>query len=186
MGRRVFFSFHYTRDIFRVNVIRNAWVVGGVETAGYWDSSIWGRAKLSGDRACEELIQEGLVGTSVTAVLIGKETAYRRWVRYEIEQSRRKGNGLLGIRIHKVRVPQPFAAALAIGTEAGRNPFEFYRLSGRSRDPAAHVQNVSRDSADPPLSTLVPIYDWVDHDGYKNIGKWVEAAATRGMTTKVS
>ncbi len=36
-------------------------------------------------------------GTSVTCVLIGSQTANSRWVKYEIEQSIEKGNGLLGI-----------------------------------------------------------------------------------------
>jgi hypothetical protein len=39
----------------------------------------------------------------VTAVLIGAETASRRWVRYEIERSVALGKGLLGIYIHNLK-----------------------------------------------------------------------------------
>jgi hypothetical protein len=79
MARKVFFSFHYQRDIFRVNTIRNAWVVEGVQEKGYWDKSLWEKEKASGgDPALKKLIADGLVGTSVTAVLIGAETWMRR------------------------------------------------------------------------------------------------------------
>jgi hypothetical protein len=35
--------------------------------------------------------------------LIGAETASRRWVKYEIDRSIEKGNGLLGVRIHMLK-----------------------------------------------------------------------------------
>jgi len=49
------------------------------------------------------MIDEGLKGTSVTAVLIGAETSERKWVKYEIKKSVEKGNGLLGVYIHKLK-----------------------------------------------------------------------------------
>ena len=42
-------------------------------------------------------------GTSVTCVLIGSQTVNSRWIKYEIEQSIEKGNGLLGMYIHNVK-----------------------------------------------------------------------------------
>jgi hypothetical protein len=42
-------------------------------------------------------IREQLTNTSVTAVLIGKDTAKSDWVAKEIQWSRDKGNGLIGI-----------------------------------------------------------------------------------------
>jgi len=41
-------------------------------------------------------------GTSVTAVLIGKETYNRDWVEYEIKKSWKEGNGIVGIRVHNL------------------------------------------------------------------------------------
>lgn len=102
MARRVFFSFHYQRDIWRVNQIRNAHVVEGCAAAGFQDASLWEKAKREGDQAVCKLIDQGLEGTSVTAVLIGSETASRRYVDYEIRKSIERGNGLLGIRIHMI------------------------------------------------------------------------------------
>jgi|SRR6218665_3201 len=103
MARRVFFSFHYQRDIFRANVVRNSWVTRDRETAGFFDASLWEDAQTRGEAAIRALIDEGLKNTSVTAVLIGLQTASRPYVDYEIDRSIAKGNGLLGIRIEKIR-----------------------------------------------------------------------------------
>lgn len=101
-GRRVFFSFHYQRDIWRVNVVRNSNVIEAQAAAGWQDASLWERTKKTGDAAIKKLIDEGLEGTSVTVVLIGKETAQRTYVNYEIEQSVKRGNGLLGVHINRI------------------------------------------------------------------------------------
>src|SRR5437763_14620626 len=42
-------------------------------------------------------VREQLKGTSVTVVLIGKETAQSDWVADEIDWSLEKGNGVVGI-----------------------------------------------------------------------------------------
>lgn len=103
MTRRVFFSFHYQRDIFRANVVRNSWITRDREAAGFFDASLWERAQTKGDAAIRALIDEGLKNTSATVVLIGKETATRSYVKYEIGQSIARGNGLLGVRIEKIK-----------------------------------------------------------------------------------
>ncbi|MFB8386910.1 TIR domain-containing protein [Microbacterium sp. NPDC055910] len=103
MARRVFFSFHFQRDIFRANVVRNSWVTRDREAAGFFDASLWEEAQTKGDAAVRAIIAAGLRNTSVTVVLIGKETASRPYVKYEIEQSIARGNGLLGIRIEKIK-----------------------------------------------------------------------------------
>jgi len=103
MARKVFFSFHYGRDVWRVNVVRNSGVVEGVSAAGFHDASVWEETKKKGDEAIKKLIDSGLDGTSVTVVLIGAETANRSYVSYEIEKSVARGNGILGIRINNVK-----------------------------------------------------------------------------------
>lgn len=102
-GRRVFFSFHYEQDVWRATNVRNSTKVDAAAAAGWSDASLWEEAKRKGRREIERLIDAGLRGTSVTAVLIGAETAGRPWVTYEIEKSIEKGNGLLGVRIHQVK-----------------------------------------------------------------------------------
>ncbi len=103
MARRVFFSFHYQRDLWRVNQIRNSHVVVGTAAAGFQDASLWEATRKKGDRAIKALIDKGLKGTSVTVVLIGSETANRRYIEYEIEKSVEVGNGLLGVYIHNLK-----------------------------------------------------------------------------------
>lgn len=103
MARRVFFSFQYQRDIFRANVVRNSWVTQDREAAGYFDASLWEEAQTKGDAAVRALIDEGLKNTSVSVVLIGKESSTRSYVKYEIEQSIARGNALLGVRIEKIK-----------------------------------------------------------------------------------
>lgn len=103
MARKVFFSFHYQRDLWRVNVVRNSAMVEGVSAAGFRDQSLWEETAKRGDAAVMQLIDSGLEGTSVTVVLIGAETASRKYVTYEIEKSVARGNGLLGVRINNIK-----------------------------------------------------------------------------------
>jgi hypothetical protein len=75
------------------------------------------------------MIDDALKGTSVTAVLIGKQTASRNYVKYEIEQSIARGNGLLGVRIEKI------GNRMGITDTAGPNPLpKGYKLYRWNRD----------------------------------------------------
>ena len=103
MARRTFFSFHYQRDIFRVNQIRNIPEVIKCAAAGFQDASLWERARTTSEAAVHRLIDEGLGGTSVTVVCIGAKTAGRKYINYEIRQSIARGNGLLGLHIHHMK-----------------------------------------------------------------------------------
>ena len=119
MARKVLFSFHYGRDLWRANVVRNSGFIEAFAAAGFHDSSLWEEAKRKGDEAIKRLIDQGLEGTSVTVVLIGAETANRRLISYEIERSVARKNGILGIRINSIKdqygkldVSGPIPAAL--------------------------------------------------------------------------
>ncbi len=103
MARSVFFSFHYQRDIVRVNQIRNLPEVIDSSAAGFKDSSLWEEAKKKSDDAVKALIDKGLNGTSVTVVCIGAKTAGRKFINYEIQKSIDRGNGILGVRIHHLK-----------------------------------------------------------------------------------
>jgi len=158
MARRVFFSFHYERDIWRANVVRNSWVTQpDREAAGFWDASLWEEAKKQGDEAIRRMINRGIENTSVTAVLIGAETAGREWVQYEIKKSFERGNGLLGIHISSIkdRYGRPDLS--------GANPFD-----------GLCIENNGKRTL---LSEIYSTYDWVQHDGYNGLARWVEQAA---------
>lgn len=156
MARRVFFSFHYERDVSRANVVRNSWVTQDREAAGFFDAGLWEEAKTKGDAAIKKMIDDAMVGSSVTAVLIGAETAGRPYVEYEIQKSHGV-KGLLGVYIHNIN-------NLDGKTDPqGANPFD--RLT------------IEQGGRTVYLSSLYPTYYWYGGDGYKNFGAWVEAAA---------
>lgn len=102
-GRRTFFSFHYRRDVWRASNVRNCGKIDPQAAAGWSDASLWEATKAKGNDAVRHAIEAGLKNTSVTAVLIGSETSKRRWVDYEIRRSYERGNGVIGVRIHKIR-----------------------------------------------------------------------------------
>lgn len=103
MARRVFFSFHYQSDIWRVNQIRNIPNITGCSAAGFQDSSLWEEAKRKGDSAIKALIDKGLENTSVTVVCVGSKTAGRKYINYEIDQSVARGNGIVAVQIHHLK-----------------------------------------------------------------------------------
>ncbi len=105
MAKRVFFSFHYQDVIdFRANVVRRHWMTKpDREAAGFFDASIWGNAELSGDVGIKRVINSGLEGTTVTCVLIGSDTYARKWVRYEILKSFKKGNNIFAVHINTIK-----------------------------------------------------------------------------------
>lgn len=157
MARRVFFSFHYARDVRRIVQVRNSWVVRAKEEAQpFYDAADFEEAKKRAG-GIEKWIEEQLKGTSVTVVLFGAETYEREWVRHEIKRSHELKKGLLAIDIHKIKDPQ-------LGADVqGRNPFEYWQVEQNGRKV--------------PFTSLYKTYDWVDDDGYNNMAKWIEAAA---------
>ena len=102
--RKVFFSFHYDEDVDRAMVVRNSWVTkGGQEAARFVDKADFEAVKKKGDLAIKRWINKQMEGTTVTVVLIGAKTCGRKWVKYEIDHSIDRGNGLLAIDISKIK-----------------------------------------------------------------------------------
>ena len=102
MTRRVFFSFKY-EDVSRAMVVRNSWRFRGIEAAGFIDSADFEKIKRQGDPGIKRWIDAQLKNTSVTVVLVGAKTCASRWVKYEIDASKARGNGLLGVDISKIK-----------------------------------------------------------------------------------
>jgi antiphage defense system Thoeris ThsB-like protein len=158
MSRRVYFAFHYQPDITRVNVVRNSWVTkDDREAAGFYDHSLWEESQNKGDEALKRMINGGLKGTTVTAFLLGARTAYRPWVRYELEKSWQQGNGLLAVYIHEIK--------------------DFDRNTTTQGDNILDLFTAERGGSKVKLSSIYRTYDWKSDDGYENFGVWVERAA---------
>jgi hypothetical protein len=161
MARQTFFSFHFERDVWRAGNVRNSWRFkkeADRQDVGFWDAAKWEETKKKGDEAVHKWIDDQLKGTSVTVVLIGAETSTRPYVDYEITQSRKKGNGLLGIYIHNMKDENQ-----QTGTK-GTNPFDLWHITDANGKKTY-------------FSEIYATYDWVNDDGRTNIGDWIEAAA---------
>ena len=96
MARRVFFSFHYA-DIMNANIVRNSGEFKPTNETGFYDASLWEKARIKGDAAIQKLIDDGLNNTSVTVFLLGAKTSTRKWCRYELQKSIDDKKGILGI-----------------------------------------------------------------------------------------
>jgi hypothetical protein len=84
-------------------VVRNSWVTVGREAAGFIDAAEFEKLERLGEANVRRWIDGQLDRTSVTAVLVGAKTCTSKWVGYEIEASKKRGNGLLGIDISKIK-----------------------------------------------------------------------------------
>ena len=197
MARRTFFSFHYKADVTRAWVVRNSWVTkvtqGEREDAGFFDSSVFEVAQREGDDVLKRFLREGLKNTTVTGVLVGAQTTLRRWVRYEIFRTFSRGNGLFGVRIHTIagfdkmqsaKGPNPFDD-LAFAVDSDQVRFKEYMTNGWqfAQDvgsmPLTDVPYSLGAMTNHTFSCLFPIYDWDADNGYKNLGDWIELAASQ-------
>ena len=163
MARRVFFSFHYDEDIWRASQIRHVGVTRDWEAAQFLDAASWEAVKRKGEAAVTAWIDRQLDGTGVTVVLIGSQTASRKFVNYEIQESHRRGNGLLGIYIHRLK------NQLGQTTTKGSNPFANFTVQ---------VDGLFGPYKQ-PLSDIYSTYDWEWDNGCQNIGRWIDDAARK-------
>lgn len=193
MARRVFFSFDYL-DVadFRANVVRQHGMTKlDRQTAGFFDASLWEAAKKQGDLAVKRLINSAVNGTSVTCVLVGSETYQRRWVRYEIIRSLKKGSRIFAVHINSI--PDKYSMTKDFGpnplsylgirfSDSGLTATVYEILSGewheytdadgRSSWRLAQLANKYRGQGF-QLSDLFPTYDWAEDSGYRNFAEWV-------------
>lgn len=202
MPRYTFFSFSY-EDVknFKVNVVRNSWLLKHASDT-FIDGSIWEKEKSKGVAVIKDLIVSGLKNTSVTAVLIGDETADRRWVKYEIVKSFDKGNGMLGIHLNKIRGKDQALSARGVNpfdklafqiSEDGRK-IHFYELVNRKWVVFTDLPEINNKKSNTlhfdegwfgindfgksfRFSNKFETYCWINDNGHKNFSSWIENAA---------
>ena len=190
--RKVFFSFDWD-DVWRVNQVRNSWVAkGSFADAGFVDVAEIEKVKKQTDREIKKWIDEQINGTSVTCILIGVKTNKSKWVKYEIEKSIEKKNGLLGVFIHEMK------DSGGKTDKQGVNPLGEYRKNNLSKKVTGSLLGGAAAGGLAKLlfpqlaipATIVGIalallksnddyriYDWFEDNGYKNLGNWIEIAA---------
>lgn len=117
MLKRVFFSFHY-EDIegFRGDIIKTCLNKG--RGTIFHDNSLWTHEIESSFDTVKSKIDAALRKSEVTVLLIGTHTFSRFWVKYEIEESLKLKNKLIGIHINSI------APAVGCIEPEGKNPFE--------------------------------------------------------------
>ena len=155
MARKTFFSFHYERDAWRAANVRNSGALSTDDEAGFIDAADWEELEREGDAAIKKWIKGQLNNTTATAVLIGAETADRKWVLYEIRESWNRGNGIIGVRIHGIKNQDGETDT------AGLNPLDAIQFEDGT-----------------PLSSVCETYDWIVDNGRDSLGEWLEEAVT--------
>ncbi|MCG8017754.1 MAG: TIR domain-containing protein [Candidatus Thiodiazotropha sp. 'RUGA'] len=116
MARRVFYSFHYRPDVFRVSQVRN---IGAIEPNRPATDNDWETVKSGKDIAIKRWITAQMKGRSCTVVLVGQDTANRKWINHEIIKSWDEGMGVVGIRIHGLKNSDGYISNM------GSNPFGY-------------------------------------------------------------
>lgn len=158
MARRVFFSFHFENDFWRTQQVRN---MNALEGQTLYTPNAWEEVKRKGDASIEKWIDDNLFGTSCVVVLVGTNTADRRWVQREIVKGWDAEKGVLAIRVHKLLDSKGNSSA------AGPNPLDKIRHGKTGRF----------------LSSIAQIYEPAGIDSKAvyasikdNIETWIERA----------
>lgn len=119
MARRVFFSFHFKNDFWRTQQVRNINAISGQSLA---TPQKWEEVKRKGDSAVKEWIDGEMKGKGCLVVLIGSDTASRKWVKYEIEKAWNDKKGILGIHVNKLKDSNSQTSS------KGVNPFSTFTM----------------------------------------------------------
>ena len=159
--RQIFYSFHYDNDVFRVQQIRN---IGALEDNKPVSHNDWETVKRGGDKAIEKWIDNNMRYRSCVVVLVGYETAKRKWVDYEIRSAWDAGKAVVGIFIDDLIDPRYSSQPPLYGKSyKGSNPFDNIRLSN------GHLLSSYIECHTPPSTGT---YKHIS----ENIENWIEAA----------
>ena len=158
MTRRVFYSFHYKPDNWRVSQVRNIGAIEGNKPASDND---WETVTKGGDKAIEKWIVDQMYGRSCIVVLIGAETAGRKWINHEIVKGWVAGKGVVGVHIHGLK------GADGKTSSKGTNPFDYV-----THGPTGKMLSSIVKVYDPPYTSSTDIYDYIK----KNLESWIEKA----------
>ncbi len=158
MARRVFYSFHYKPDNWRASQVRKMGAIEGNRPATDND---WETIAKAGEARIKRWIAEQMYGKSCVVVLIGANTAGRKWINYEIELGWDEGKGIVGVYIHNLKNSRGEQAA------KGANPFSEFTHVSTGRKMSSIVK-----AYDPPYTGSVNVYAHIE----ANLGDWVEEA----------
>jgi len=163
MVRRCFYSFHYKPDNWRASTVRNIGAIEGNKPASDND---WETVKKGGDAAIKKWITDQMCGRSCTVVLVGTNTAKRKWIDHEIVKSWDDKMGVVGIYVHGLE------DANGNTTAKGNNPFDYIPLDRLGYADTDEMLSSIVKCYNPSGSSSTERYDWIK----KHLSKVVEEA----------
>ncbi|MCX5751362.1 MAG: TIR domain-containing protein [Candidatus Saganbacteria bacterium] len=145
--RQVFYSFYYKRDCWRASTVRS---IGAIEGNKPAPDNDWETIASGGDDEIKKWIKEQMEYRSCTIVLVGTNTANRKWINHEIVQSWNASMGVVGIYIHGLKNQDGYIS------EQGENPFDYiaYGNSGKKLSAIVKCYNPSGNDSKER-------YDWI-------------------------
>ena len=160
MARRVFYSFHYKPDNWRASQVRNMGVIEGNRPCSDND---WETITQGGDEKIKKWIAEQLDGKSCAVVLIGANTAGRKWINHEIVKAWNDKKGVVGVYVHNMQDSDQQQST------KGANPFASIKYGDSGKMLSSIVK-----AYDPPYSTSTSVYKHIKD----KLAAWVEEAIT--------
>ena len=147
MAHRAFYSFHYAPNNWRAATVRK---IGAIEGNKPAPDNDWETVTKGGDAAIKKWIADQMKGRSCTVVLIGSNTAGRKWITHEIIKSWDDGMGVVGVHIHGLKNSDGKVSA------KGVNPFASigYGNTGKKLSSIVKCYN-------PAGSNSQERYDWI-------------------------
>lgn len=153
-GRKCYISFDAAHDMWRVQQVRN---MGRFETQPLLDREAWEQVQRGGDKAINAWMDDNMRGKECLIVLVGAQTADRKWVRYEIERAWSTGLGVLAIHVHNLKDRD------GRYSKKGASPFDVHLIEGYAVDARTY---------DPPFTDSVAVYEYIRD----NVGQWISHA----------
>jgi hypothetical protein len=158
MARKAFYSFHYEADNWRASQVRNMGVIEGNVPISDND---WESITKGGETAIEKWIAEQLSGKTCAVVMVGQNTAGRKWITYEISEAWNAGKGVVGVRIHNLKDRNQLQSL------SGGNPFDYVSFT-KNNQPMSSVVKLYN----PPYTTSTDVYAYIKN----NLAVWVDEA----------
>lgn len=156
MARNVFTSFHYKPDNWRASTVRS---IGKIEGNSVATPNKWETVTNGGDAAIKKWINDNMTGKSCVIVLVGENTANRKWINYEIQRAWTENKGVVGIHIHNLKNGD------GEKSNKGDNPFDYFDFGTKKFSSVIKCYN-------PPYTDSQKVYNHIR----ENIGEWIEEA----------
>lgn len=154
--RKIFPSYCWKEDVWRVNQIVNLDHAVGKENIGFI-KGVPNEEVQKSDAAIAAWIYENMQNCSCVIFLVGEETHLSRWVKYEIELANKLGKGRFIIHLKGMKNREGACC------QGGVDPYDYHKLY----------------TAKQGEGYIIKQYNWVEDKGLENIKDWIEEACQR-------